>query len=198
MSVVKTMPDPHSKNEQTAMIGIGEYRVGSFPMMTIGLGSCIGLTLYDDSLKVGAMVHIMLPESAGRTDRPGKYADTAVPTIIKELNAMGCKNRSLVAKMAGGAAMFEYFGANLNIGERNAIKVRSSPGRTPYPRGQGRCRWQRRAIGDVPPCKQRQVQHPESRWHNGRTLTFFYSASLSLRSRYLQICRTRRGDAYFF
>jgi chemotaxis protein CheD len=125
MSVVKTMTDPHSKNEQTAMIGIGEYRVGSFPMMTIGLGSCIGLTLYDDSLKVGAMVHIMLPESAGRSDRPGKYADTAVPTIIKELNAMGCKNRSLVAKMAGGAAMFEYFGANLNIGERNAIKVRA-------------------------------------------------------------------------
>jgi chemotaxis protein CheD len=125
MNVVTTMPDPHSKNEQTAMIGIGEYRVGSFPMMTIGLGSCIGLTLYDDSLKVGAMVHIMLPDSAGRKDRPGKYADTAVPLIIKELNSMGCKTRSLVAKMAGGAAMFEYFGANLNIGERNAIRVRA-------------------------------------------------------------------------
>ena len=38
---------------------------------------------------------------------------------------MGCKNRSLVAKMAGGASMFEYFGANLNIGERNAVKVRA-------------------------------------------------------------------------
>ena len=48
------------------MIGIGEYRVGSFPMMTIGLGSCIGLTMYDPNLKLGAMVHIMLPESAGR------------------------------------------------------------------------------------------------------------------------------------
>ena len=118
------MTDPHS-HDQTAMIGIGEYRVGSFPMMTIGLGSCIGLTLYDDSLKIGAMVHIMLPESAGRKDRPGKYADTAVPLLLKELNAMGCKNRSLVAKMAGGASMFEYFGANLNIGERNAEKIRA-------------------------------------------------------------------------
>jgi len=106
------------------MIGIGEYRVGSFPMMTIGLGSCIGLTLYDDSAKVGAMVHIMLPDSAGRTDRPGKYADTAVALLVKELNVLGCKNRSLVAKMAGGACMFEYFGANLNIGERNAERVR--------------------------------------------------------------------------
>jgi chemotaxis protein CheD len=118
------MPDSHLQNGQTAMIGIGEYRIGSFPMMTIGLGSCIGLTIYDDSIKVGAMVHIMLPDSAGRSDRPGKYADTAVALLIKELTALGSKNRSLVAKMAGGACMFEYFGANLNIGERNAEKVR--------------------------------------------------------------------------
>jgi chemotaxis protein CheD len=125
MSVMMTSSDPSSTGNQTAMIGIGEYRVGSFPMMTIGLGSCIGLTLYDDTLKVGAMVHIMLPDSAGRKDRPGKYADTAVPLLIKELTALGSKNRSIIAKMAGGASMFEYFGANLNIGERNADKVRA-------------------------------------------------------------------------
>lgn len=119
------MADPLSPNGQPAMIGIGEYRVGSFQMMTIGLGSCIGLTLYDDTQKVGAMVHIMLPESAGRQDRPGKYADTAIPLLLKELGALGCRNRSLVAKMAGGACMFEYFGTNLNIGERNAEKVRA-------------------------------------------------------------------------
>jgi chemotaxis protein CheD len=112
------------QSEQTAMIGIGEYRVGSFPMMTIGLGSCIGLTMYDPNLRLGAMVHIMLPESAGRMDRPGKYVDTAVPLLVKELVALGCKNRSIIAKIAGGACMFEYFGTNLNIGERNAVKVR--------------------------------------------------------------------------
>ena len=118
------MPDPDSPHGPPAMIGIGEYRVGSFPMMTIGLGSCIGLTIYDDRLMVGAMVHIMLPDSAGRKDRPGKYADTAIPLLLRELGALGCRNKSLVAKMAGGACMFEYFGANLNIGERNAEKVR--------------------------------------------------------------------------
>jgi chemotaxis protein CheD len=119
------MPDVTKSETQTAMIGIGEYRVGSFPMMTIGLGSCIGLMFYDDSLKIGGMVHIMLPDSAGRKDRPGKYADTAIPLLLKELNAMGSKNRSLIAKMAGGACMFEYFGTNLNIGERNADRVRA-------------------------------------------------------------------------
>jgi chemotaxis protein CheD len=106
-------------------IGIGEYRIGSFPIMTIGLGSCIGLTLYDEKLKIGAMVHIMLPESGGRTDRPGKYADTAIPFLLKALADAGSSNRSLVAKMAGGASMFEYFGTNLNIGERNTEKVRA-------------------------------------------------------------------------
>jgi chemotaxis protein CheD len=120
------MPDIQPLNEQTSMIGIGEYRVGSFPMVTIGLGSCIGLTLYDPNLKLGAMVHIMLPESGGRTDRPGKYADTAVPLLVKELVALGCKNRSIIAKIVGGACMFEYFGTSLNIGERNAGKIRTA------------------------------------------------------------------------
>jgi chemotaxis protein CheD len=107
------------------MIGIGEYHVGSGPMMTIGLGSCIGLTVYDRELHIGAMVHIMLPESSGRTDRPGKYADTAVPLLISKLIERGSRNTSLVVKMAGGACMFEYFGNNLNIGERNAERVRA-------------------------------------------------------------------------
>ncbi|HII99619.1 MAG TPA: chemotaxis protein CheD [Methanoregula sp.] len=119
------MADALRPDEQTSMIGIGEYRVGSFPMMTIGLGSCIGLTLYDESSKIGAMVHIMLPDSAGRKDRPGKYADTAIPLLIKELGIKGAKTKSLIAKMAGGACMFEYFGTNLNIGERNAERVRA-------------------------------------------------------------------------
>ncbi len=119
------MADALKPNEQTAMIGIGEYRVGSFPMMTIGLGSCIGLALYDNNLKIGAMVHIMLPDSAGRKDRPGKYADTAIPLLVKELSSKGVKGKSLIAKMAGGACMFEYFGTNLNIGQRNAERVRA-------------------------------------------------------------------------
>jgi chemotaxis protein CheD len=116
---------PQQPEQLPQMIGIGEYRVGSSPMMTIGLGSCIGLVLYDRERKVGAMVHIMLPESAGRTDRPGKYADTAIPLLVKELVALGCRKQALVAKMAGGACMFEYFGTNLNIGERNAEKIRA-------------------------------------------------------------------------
>jgi chemotaxis protein CheD len=114
-----------NQTDQPAMIGIGEYRIGSFRMASIGLGSCIGLTLFDPEQRIGAMVHIMLPESSGRTDRPGKYADTAIPLIINELIAHGSKKRSLVARMAGGATMFEAFSASMNIGQRNIDKVRA-------------------------------------------------------------------------
>src|SRR5208337_1042099 len=103
------MSEPAPQDKAPVMIGIGEYHVGSGPMMTIGLGSCIGLTIYDRDLRIGAMVHIMLPESSGRTDRPGKYADTAVPLLISKLTERGSQRTSLVVKMAGGACMFEYF-----------------------------------------------------------------------------------------
>lgn len=107
------------------MIGIGEYRVGTFPMMSIGLGSCVGLTLYDHEKHIGAMVHIMLPDSSGRKDRPGKYADTAIPLLLQELAGLGCRKGGLVAKIAGGASMFQYFGNNLNIGERNIERIKA-------------------------------------------------------------------------
>jgi chemotaxis protein CheD len=119
------MTEPSPQNKLPVMIGIGEYHVGSVPMMAIGLGSCIGLTIYDKDRHIGAMVHIMLPESSGRSDRPGKYADSAVPLLLNKLTELGCRKASLIVKMAGGACMFEYFGNNLNIGERNVEKVRA-------------------------------------------------------------------------
>ena len=119
------MTDNSALTDHTAMIGIGEYRVGALRMASIGLGSCIGLTLYSPEQKIGAMVHIMLPESSGRTDRPGKYADTAIPLLLEELAARSVRKSTLVARMAGGATMFEAFSASMNIGQRNIEKVRS-------------------------------------------------------------------------
>lgn len=117
------MPSP---DESLVIIGIGEYHVGNCPMSTIGLGSCIGLVIHDTVRATGGLVHIMLPDSQGRTDRPGKYADSAVELLVKELVRNGCKPSSLVAKIAGGAAMFRTTAGSLNIGERNieAVKIR--------------------------------------------------------------------------
>ncbi|MDD3622666.1 MAG: chemotaxis protein CheD [Methanofollis sp.] len=104
-------------------IGIGEYYVGGDPMTTIGLGSCIALILHDKRHGVGAMAHVMLPESKGQTDRPGKYADTALGILLEGLDSFGSRNGSLRAKMVGGANMFGFNDNNLNIGERNIEAV---------------------------------------------------------------------------
>lgn len=105
------------------VIGIGEYCVGSEPMTTIGLGSCIALILHNERFSIGGMAHVMLPESKGHSDRPGKFADTAVTILLKEMDALGSRNGSVTAKLVGGANMFGFNDNSLNIGDRNIKAV---------------------------------------------------------------------------
>ena len=107
------------------IIGIGEWSVGNMVMTSIGLGSCVGLILHDEERKIGALAHVMLPKSSGKPgEREGKYADTAVTVLLRDLAIKGCKPASLKAKLAGGASMFANFSGNLNIGERNVDAIR--------------------------------------------------------------------------
>jgi chemotaxis protein CheD len=94
-------------------------------LVTLGLGSCIGLVIYDQASRVAAMAHIMLPDSrdAKEVSKPGKFADTAVPRLLEELNRLGASKGNLKAKMAGGAQMFNLPGKEsglLAVGARNA------------------------------------------------------------------------------
>ncbi|ACB85004.1 chemotaxis protein CheD [Natranaerobius thermophilus] len=110
-------------------VGIADMKVASKESIirTSGLGSCVGITLYDGSLKIGGMVHIMLPESPTNKSqfKRTKYADTGIVDLLTEMENMGCKRRNLVSKMAGGAHMFKFSGGSelLKIGERNAKAV---------------------------------------------------------------------------
>ena len=82
------------------------------------LGSCIGLALYDRQKKVGGLAHIVLPRTRGETDRPGKYADTAIPALIADMEKRIGGALKLTAKIAGGASMFTTTVA-ANIGQQN-------------------------------------------------------------------------------
>jgi len=93
-------------------------------LVTLGLGSCIGLVIFDPSTKVAAMAHIMLPDSrdAKEVPKPGKFADTAVPLLLEHLKNLGAVKGQLKAKMAGGAQMFNIPGKDnslLAVGSRN-------------------------------------------------------------------------------
>jgi len=104
---------------KSIVVGIGEYHISDMPMSTIGLGSCIALIIHDSRKNVGAMAHVMLPESRGRIEHLGKYADTAVSVLVKELRSKGSSKTYLTAKIIGGASMFKLSNSNLNIGKKN-------------------------------------------------------------------------------
>jgi chemotaxis protein CheD len=107
-------------------IGMADLGVAKPPdrLRTTGLGSCVGVVLYDVLNKVAGMAHVMLPESSlckGGELTVGKYADTAIPYLIKEMERAGASTRHIIAKLAGGAQMFSFMGGNdsMRIGPRN-------------------------------------------------------------------------------
>lgn len=105
------------------LVGMGQIAAGRPPeRMRAVLGSCIGLAIYHPRLKTGAMAHVVLPDSAGRGGPPGKFADTAVPEMLRQLGRLGVPAAGLAAKMAGGANMFNGSGP-LQIGDANAQAV---------------------------------------------------------------------------
>ncbi|MFN6991404.1 MAG: chemoreceptor glutamine deamidase/glutamate methylesterase CheD [Fervidobacterium sp.] len=112
--------------KKKVIIGIGEWAAERNPaiLVTLGLGSCVGVCVRDPVAKVGAMVHVMLPDSGGRpSNTPGKFADTGVDLIVEELLKMGAVRSRLEAKIAGGASMFQ---SAMDIGTRNSEAVKKA------------------------------------------------------------------------
>jgi len=108
------------------VIGIGDYAVviDDTPISTVGLGSCVGIVLYDPTTNISGMSHIMLPEMGNKPDKIGKYADTAIPALLKDMERAGARIEKIKAKIAGGASLFDFSDDTLQIGERNARAVK--------------------------------------------------------------------------
>ena len=111
-----------------ANVGIADYKIIKSPdqIMTVGLGSCCGVVIYDEINKIAGLVHILLSESKSErtlTNR-AKFADTGITLLYEELRKKGANPRFMKAKMAGGAHMFNFNNSNnaLTIGEKN-VKV---------------------------------------------------------------------------
>jgi chemotaxis protein CheD len=111
-------------------VGMADLNVCKSPdaLTTLGLGSCIGIILYDQRTKVSGLAHIMLPDSTQikKNENKAKFADTAIYELIKEMEKIGAHKSRLVSKIAGGAQMFSFSGNNdmMRIGERNAEATR--------------------------------------------------------------------------
>jgi chemotaxis protein CheD len=120
--------------EDIVNVGVAEYFVTHNPhtLASFGLGSCVGVALYDDKHKIGGLAHVMLPDSHSMSKKgnPGKFADTAISSMIEEMERLGAKRSDIKARIAGGACMFTIPGAinprnvpgpclGMQIGERN-------------------------------------------------------------------------------
>ncbi|HEX7379299.1 MAG TPA: chemotaxis protein CheD [Pirellulales bacterium] len=108
-----------------ASLPMGEIAVArsSGALRTL-LGSCLGLALYDRKLKIGALAHIVLPDSLGRDEHPGKFADSAVPHMIHRMRELADNHPlRLQAKLAGGANMFATTSAANTVGAQNVSAV---------------------------------------------------------------------------
>ena len=113
-------------------VGIADLNLVLDPgsIMTIGLGSCVGIALYDKTVKVAGLAHIMLPDSTQfkSNSNPMKFADLAIPMLIEKMEQQGCKKRNLIAKIAGGASMFNFSDKSIisDIGKRNSEAVKKA------------------------------------------------------------------------
>lgn len=108
-------------------VGMADLNIVKTPgsITTLGLGSCVGVTLYDSRTKIAGLAHVMLPSSKEikNNSNKAKFADTAIEILLDKMIKAGARKQSIVAKMAGGAQMFNFSSKNdvLKIGERNAI-----------------------------------------------------------------------------
>ena len=116
--------------ENSIVLGMADLCVLRAPvkLITLGLGSCIGLVVYDATAKVAGMAHIMLPNSRGLmgSEKVGKFADTAVPRIIDDMLRLGALKNRIRAKLAGGAQMFSLPGMSadfLTVGAKNVSET---------------------------------------------------------------------------
>lgn len=112
-------------------VGIADLNIASSPnrLITVGLGSCIGIAFYDKIQGIGGLAHIMLPDSTLFTtiNNPIKFADLAIPALLEKMEKLGVSKRNVKAKIAGGASMFNFSDKSMimDVGNRNSIAVKT-------------------------------------------------------------------------
>ncbi len=109
------------------MVRMGELAISDTPgdvLVSLGLGSCIGLALVDKRAGVAGLAHIVLPETTGnpKPEAMNKFADHAVPALLDGMVERGASRVFMQAALVGGASMFAA--AGLEVGQRNAVAVR--------------------------------------------------------------------------
>ncbi|MDQ2670606.1 MAG: chemotaxis protein CheD [Gemmatimonadota bacterium] len=117
-------------NAAELMVRVAELRAAPAGnvLVTVGLGSCVAIALYDPQARVGGLAHVLLPSPAlsRAQDSPGKFPQTAVPGLLEAMTELGAVRRRITARLAGGASMFGNIApaGSIQMGERNVVACR--------------------------------------------------------------------------
>jgi chemotaxis protein CheD len=107
-------------------VGIADFAVtddGAL-LTTSGLGSCLGVGLYDEDAGVAGLAHVMLPTAPEEPSNAAKFADTGIDAVLGAMCREGASLEATTAKLAGASAMFEFDSQDEPIGERNVAAAR--------------------------------------------------------------------------
>lgn len=114
-------------------VDIAKMRVARSPdrLYSLGLGSCVGVAIYDPIARIGGLIHILLPSFAefdGNAHSRTKFADSGINELVSAMIGQGAARFRLKAKIAGGAAMFasQNIGPGGSIGDRNVESSRQT------------------------------------------------------------------------
>lgn len=146
---------------EALMVGMAEVKVSTQPddvFIALGLGSCIGICAYDAQARVAGMAHVVLPQGGNDNHTPGKFANTAIPELLRMMIEAGAAEHRIRVALTGGAQLFAGSETvpRMDVGPRNAeavkqelakrscsviaVDIGGSAGRTVHLFGDGRIR----------------------------------------------------------
>lgn len=114
------------------VLGVGDYGASNTPgddVKTFALGSCVSVILLDPKTRTVGMAHVALPDSsinkAKAGEKPGYFADTAIPALLAQMTKFGCdpRGKGMVVKLCGGANVMDT-NDTFQIGKRNALAIK--------------------------------------------------------------------------
>lgn len=113
--------------ETSVGVGLGEIAVSQDKnevLVAFGLGSCVGVGVYDPVKGIAGLLHAVLPEPLNGSDQEStKYVGNGIKKLLEEVTARGAVKERLIVRIAGGANMLTSPGLSksFDIGNRNII-----------------------------------------------------------------------------